>query len=708
MPRPPLRALALILAGTAFAPLVVAGARPPPPAPQVAIVRDTLHGTVIEDPYRWLEDQQSPATRAWIDAENVYTDQVMKSAPGHDRIHDRLEKLMLVESVGVPTERAGRTFYTRRKADQDHAVLCMRQGANGAEQVLVDPHPMSPNHSLSVGIADVTEDGERMAYSIRSGGEDEVELRFRDVETGQDLPDRFPRARYFGVSLEPDGAGLYYTRHTPQGPRVQRHVFGTDPAQDPVIFGAGYGPEMIMVPALSADGRWLVITVNRGSTGEHTELYLQDLRGGPIQTVVNDLDASFNVRLAGNRAFVETNWNAPHHRVLEIELEHPARDRWREVVPEGAHPIQSLALAGGKLFVSYLEDVVSVVRIFDPSGKAEGSISFPTLGSVGEVIGQWDRDQAFFTFVSFHVPTTIYQYQVSKRRRSEWWRAQVPMQSDRYQVTQVWFRSKDGTRVPMFVGHRKGLKLDGSNPTLLTGYGGFNSSQRPTFSPRAALWMESGGVYALANLRGGDEFGEAWHKAGMLANKQNVFDDFIAAAEWLIQNRYTRNDRLAIAGRSNGGLLVGAALTQRPDLFRAAWCGFPLLDMVRYQRFLVARYWVPEYGSAEDSAQFQTLRGYSPYHHVKAGEKYPAVLFVTGDSDTRVAPLHARKMAALLQASTGSDRPILLEYDTSFGHVGGQPLSKQVEDVTTEVQFLFWQLGVELAARAGMAGSSSP
>ncbi|HET9327816.1 MAG TPA: prolyl oligopeptidase family serine peptidase, partial [Candidatus Eisenbacteria bacterium] len=279
-------------------------------------------------------------------------------------------------------------------------------------------------------------------------------------------------------------------------------------------------------------------------------------------------------------------------------------------------------------------------------------------------------------------------------RRSEWWKAPAPVSANRYEVRQVWFVSKDGTRVPMFVGHKKGLKLDGSNPTLLTGYGGFNSSQRPAYSARAALWMESGGVYALANLRGGDEFGEPWHKAGMLANKQNVFDDFIAAAEWLIQKRYTRSDRLAISGRSNGGLLVGAALTQRPELFGAVWCGYPLLDMVRYHRFLVARYWVPEYGSSDDAEQFKTLLAYSPYHHVKPGTKYPAVLFVTGDSDTRVAPLHARKMTALLQASTGSDRPVLLHYDTNFGHVSGQPITKQIDDLTTEVQFLLWQLGV--------------
>jgi prolyl oligopeptidase len=512
MPRSWLHAFA-VPAGLALAISTRAGTIPPPPATDVAVVRDTLHGSVLEHPYRWLEDQKSPATRVWIDAQNAYTERVMAAAPGREGIRRRLERLMMVESRTVPVVHAGRLFYTRRKVEQDQPVLCMRRKENGAEQVLVDPNPMSADHALSVGIADVREDGKQVVYSIRSGGEDEVELRFRDVDRDQDLPDRLPRARYFGVSLEPDGSGLFYARHSPQGPRVYHHVTGTDAARDSVVFGSGYGPEMIVSPSLSADGRWLLITVNRGSTGEHTELYLEDLRsGGPFQTLVNDLDASFEARLADGRAFVETNWNAPHHRVMEIDFQHPARDAWREVVPEGPNTIQNLSLAGGKLFVTYLENVVPVVRIFDRSGRAEGAISFPTPGSVGEIQAQWDRPDVFFTFVSFPVPPTIYRYQVAKRQRTVWWRAQVPIESDRYTVEQVWFDSKDGTRVPMFLGYRKGLKLDGTNPTLLTGYGGFNLSQRPSFSPRAALWMESGGVYALANLRGGDEFGEAWHR----------------------------------------------------------------------------------------------------------------------------------------------------------------------------------------------------
>ena len=702
-----MRSLLTPIAALTFAGLAPAATLAAPPPTAMEVVRDTLHGTVLEDPYRWLEDQNAPPTRAWIETQNGYTDQVMKGAPGFDKIHARLEKMMRVESMGVPRHRAGFYFYTRRRIDQDQSTICEREGINGAERVLVDPNAMSPDHSLSVAIADIDDHARLLAYSIRSGGQDETQVAFKDLESGKDLTEVFPKARYFGISIEPSARGVYYAKQTREGPRIQHHSFGTDPASDRVVFGEGLGPEMIAVPSLSDDGRWLLITVNRGSTGEHTELWLQELGvGRPARPLVDDLDASFSARWAGRHLYVDTNWNAPQHRILEIDPENPSRERWHELVPERPHVIQGMSAIGGRLFVTYLENVVPVIRVFSPEGLEERQLSFPTLGTPSQPTGEWDHDEAFYTFVTFHIPTIIYRYQVSTLRRNEWWRERPPVNADRYVVRQAWFNSKDGTRVPMFVGMKKGLKLDGSNPTLLTGYGGFNNSQLPNYSARSALWMESGGVFVLANLRGGDEFGERWHRAGMLAQKQNVFDDFIAAADFLIKNRYTRSDRLGIWGRSNGGLLVGAAITQRPELFGAAWCGYPLLDMVRYHRFLVARFWVPEYGSAEDPAQFATLLAYSPYHHVKPGTKYPAVLFTTGDSDTRVAPLHARKMAARLQAATSSDRPILLHYDTSFGHVSGQPISKQIDDLTTEVQFLLWQLGA-LKGEGGVADRST-
>ena len=445
----------------------------------------------------------------------------------------------------------------------------------------------------------------------------------------------------------------------------------------------------------------MTIHVLYGAAGDKTEIYYQDLAaGGPLKPLVTDIPARFEGEVGGDQIFVHTNWNAPKGRILVVDLKHPEREKWREVVAEGNSVIESMALAGGKLLVNYTENASSRVEVFDAAGQRLRELELPTIGSLAGISSRWRSPEAFYGFDSYAVPFTIYRYDVQTGGQKEWARLNVPIQSDKFEMKQVWYHSKDGTRVPMFLLYLKGTKPDGARPTLLTGYGGFNVSMTPSFSESAAIWAEQGGVFAVANLRGGGEFGEAWHKAGMFGNKQNVFDDFIAAAQWLIQNRYTNPSRLAIAGTSNGGLLVGAALTQRPELFRAVYCGYPLLDMIRYQKFLVARYWVSEYGSSDDPAQFRYLYAYSPYHHVKPGVKYPAVLLASGDSDTRVAPLHARKMTALLQGSTASDHPVLLRYDTEAGHsAGGMPTSKRIDQAGDELSFLFWQLGMKFAAQ---------
>jgi prolyl oligopeptidase len=470
---------------------------------------------------------------------------------------------------------------------------------------------------------------------------------------------------------------------------------GTETAKDPLVFGSNYGPDKIIYPVISEGGRYLLIHVLYGSAADKTEIYFQDLAAkGPLRPVVNDLDARFMAEIGGDTLFLHTNWNAPKGRILAVDLKNPSRNQWREIVPEGSAVIDSVTAAAQRLFVNYTENASSHVRVFDASGRYLRDLKLPTLGSVTGFSGRWTSKEAFFGFTSFATPRTVFRYEPISNRQEVWGREQVPIHSEQFRVRQVWFESKDGTRVPMFLVHLKGLRLDGSVPTLLTGYGGFNLSNTPYFSTTAALWAENGGVFALANLRGGGEFGEQWHEAGMLAKKQNVFDDFIAAAEWLIKERYTNPSRLAIEGTSNGGLLVGAALTQRPDLFGAAACGYPLLDMLRYQKFLVAKYWVSEYGSSDNPEQFRYLYAYSPYHHVRPGTKYPAVLFFSGDSDTRVAPLHARKMTALLQSATASGRPILLRYDTEAGHSRALPVSKQIDESADVLGFLFWQLGV--------------
>jgi len=554
---------------------------------------------------------------------------------------------------------------------------------------------MSADKTVSVSLSDVSLDGTLIGFGVRRGGEDEAEVRWLNVETHQELPDTLPRARYFGVAVKPDKSGFYYSRHGKEGSRVFYHRMGADFASDTELFGKGYSAEKGINIELSDDGRYLLMTVFYGSAGEKTELHLLDTRkGAAIMPIVTDVQARFYGQIAGDHLFVQTNWDAPNSRVLKVDLKTPGREHWREIIPETEAAVQRVSLAGGNVFVNYLRDVRSSVKVFNGDGKPLREIVFPSLGTVGSVYGRWNSDEAFFQFTSFHIPTTIYRYGVADGKQEVWARLNVPIESETIDVQQVWYESKDRARIPMFLVHRKGLKLDGSHPTLLTGYGGFTQSLTPTFNARAALWVERGGVFAVPNLRGGGEFGEKWHKAGMLDKKQNVFDDFIAAAEWLVKNRYTRSSRLAISGGSNGGLLVGAALTQRPELFQAVVCSYPLLDMVRYHKFLIAKFWVPEYGSADDPQQFKFIHAYSPYHHVASGTKYPAVLFITGDADTRVAPLHARKMVALLQSATGSDRPVLLHYDTKAGHVGGTtPVSKRIEELTDEVSFLDWQLG---------------
>ena len=666
-----------------------------PPKTRMDNVKELIHGVEVIDPYRWLEDQDSPETREWVEAQNNYTDSVIGSLPFREAIKRRLTELMRIDWIGMPIVRNGRYFFSKRERDQELPVICMREGLDGKDEVLIDPHSMSPDRTTSVGILDVSEDGKLMAYSVRQGGEDEVSIRLLDVDEKKDLPDGLPKRLYFDCCLKHDKSGLYYSKHDSGGPRVCYHAAGTDPAGDVEIFGKGYAPDKGISIELSEDGRFLLMTVWHGSAGQKSEVYFKDIgKDTPIVSVVNDIDARFLGSIGGEFLFLLTNWEAPKERIFRVSLADPARHRWREIVPEADAVIERFSLVGRRLIVTYLRNVSSEVKVVDPDGGRLGEVSLPGIGSVGGVAGRWKSNEAFFSFSSFNAPTTAYRYDVEKGTQEVWWRSSVPIESEALQVKQVWCKSKDGTKVPMFLVHGRDLRLGGKNPTFLTGYGGFNVSLTPWFSALAAAWVEKGGVFAVANLRGGGEFGEDWHRAGMFEKKQNVFEDFIAAAEWLIANGYTEPAKLAISGGSNGGLLVGAAMTQRPELFGAVVCSYPLLDMVRYHRFQLAAFWVSEYGSSENPDQFPYIYAYSPYHKVKDGVKYPAVLFITGEADTRVDPLHARKMAARLRSAMGSEKPVLLRYHTKAGHSGGQPLGKQIEDVTDELSFLFWQLGV--------------
>jgi prolyl oligopeptidase len=672
-------------------PSAVAAADPGKPAYPVTEVRpvtETLHGIPVTDPYRWLEDQNSPATRDWIRRQNAFTDQMLGSLPGKAELASRVEALLNVDSFNLPVVRGNRFFYEKRKAGEDLFSIYMREGLAGAEQLLVDAAPLNPRHTTNVGIRDVSHDGRILAYYVREGGADEVEVRFYDVDAKRDTGLPLPKARYQGISITPDDSGVYYTAFVEEGPRVFRRRLQSIAAEK--LFGDGYGPEKILDSELSDDGHWLLVHVLHGSAAAKTEVYLRNVVADTdFVTVVNDLDARFEASFAGDRLAISTNWNAPNGRVMVVDASSPARANWRELVPEQKEAaVQGIAPIGGKLFVRYIEQVKPRIAVYGLDGTKQSELSFPTLGTLGDMAGNWSSPTAFYSFSSFHVPRTIYAYNVATGGRTLFAQQSAPVNAENFTVEQVWFASKDGTRVPMFLMYRKGLQRDGSHPTYLTGYGGFNSSQLPQFSARAIALAEQGGVYALANLRGGAEFGEAWHRGGMGAQKQNTFDDFIGAAEYLGRERYTSPAHLAIGGTSNGGLLVTAAVTQRPDLFRFVYVGYPLVDMLRYDQFLVGGFWVPEYGSAKDPQQFRWIFPYSPYQHVVAGTRYPTMFFVTGDADTRVAPLHARKMTALMQASTGSAHPVLLRYHTAGGHSGGEPLAVQVNNEAELLAFL--------------------
>ena len=661
------------------------------------VVRDMIHGVQVADAYRWLEDQDSPETRAWIEVQNRRTHAALRDLPIRKPLLSRLEQLLRVEQCEMPIVRNGRYFFARRKPDDEQAILYWRKGPRGRDRVLVDPHPMSPNRTASVSFMDVSRDGALVAYAVRHGGEDEVEVRIMEADTGRELPDRIPTAHVEDLSFTRQADGFYYTVLEPlKGRRVRRHRLGTPLAEDTEVFGAEYGPDIMVGQFISENGRWLVITVYRGWS--QNDIFVRDLSSrGPIKPIVQGVKAVFSPDFAGDRMLLLTDYRAPKRRILEVDPQASAMspDMWKVVIPEGTAVIEGFSLAAGKLFVSRLEDVATRLDCYDLDGKHVRKITLPAIGSASTPGGLWDGTEVFYQFEGHTNPGAIYRLDMKTGRTSAWFRVRLPIRTSDYSVRQVWYASKDGTRVPMFLVHRKGLKLDGDRPTHLTGYGGFAVSMTPYFSAETIMWADRGGVVAIPALRGGGEFGEEWHRAGMLEHKQNVFDDFLAAAEWLIAHKYTNPERLVISGGSNGGLLVGAALTQRPDLFGAVICEVPLLDMVRYHLFLQGPQWVPEYGSAEDPAQFRYLYAYSPYHRVDLTKQYPAVLFVTGDADTRVAPLHARKMTALLQSLPDQRKPILLLYETTVGHSGGEPIARYVERRSFVLAFMYHQVGVK-------------
>jgi len=669
---------------------------PPPPPTEAKPVTETVNGQTITDPYRWLEDPQSPATRDWIAVQMKYTEQYMEQVKVRPEIIKRLTELVRVETYGIPTEAEGRYFFTKRLPEENQASIYMRRGLTGPDQRLIDATKLSADQQTNVSIVDVSKDGSLLLYGVREGGADEESVHILDVNSGKEAADVLPKARYLGVSLTPDKQAVYYSKFEDKLTQVYLHRMGTPIADDQKIFGGAFNGEtfgamQLISVDVSENGRYLIFDVNHGVPAKRVDVYVKDLRsaGAPIRPIIHGIDSRFVPANYEDDLYVLTDYQAENYRIVRIKLNDAAPEHWQTIVPEGKDPIEQFSIVGRKLFATGLHDVVTQTRVFDLSGKQVGTITYPTLGAASTVFGRQESNEGFYNFQSFNIPPTIYHYNVATGKTEVFARPKVPFNSDDYEVKQVFYTSKDGTRVPMFISSKKGARRDGTTPTLMFAYGGFLVSETPAWNPEYAWWMEQGGYHALPNLRGGGEYGESWHKAGMFEKKQNVFDDFFAAAQYLIDNKYTSPSHLAIRGRSNGGLLMGAAMTQHPEMFGAIWCGYPLLDMLRYQNFLVGRWWTSEYGSSESAEQFAYLLKYSPYHNVKPGAKYPAIMFNTGDSDTRVDPLHARKMTALMQTDTGSDRPILLHYQLKAGHSAGVSITQLVNDTADELAFLW-------------------
>lgn len=680
-----------------------------PPTRTVDAV-EVLHGESIPDPYRWLEDGADPDTRAWTERQNALTEDWLAGVPARDAIRRRLDQLLAIGALSVPTPARGRYFYQRREGRQNQPVLYVRDGVAGEDRAAIDPNALDPAGTTALDWYFPSDDGGLLAYGLSANGSEQSVLHVYDVEAGTSLPERIPRTRAADLAWLPDASGFYYTRYpapdtVPAGEEhyhraVYFHPLGSDPADDPLIYQPRekeYWPGV----GLSPDGRWLIISVAR--TFDQTDLYLGDRNAAgwtpapPLVAVAENLPFSFEGEVVRGRLYLRTNLDAPTYRMFEVDPARPQRGHWRELVPPRPDAVlEGARVVGDRLVLSYLERASSRLRLADLDGGVRHEVPLPTLGGLFGLGAESDGHELFFGFSSYTVPPSVYRLDLATDEVVLWRRVEADVDPERYEVHQVTLPSADGTEVTMFLVHRRGLVRDGGAPTYLTGYGGFNISMTPAFSRSLLLWLEHGGLVAIPNIRGGGEYGESWHQGGMLGRKQNSFDDFIAAAEWLIRERYTRPERLAAAGGSNGGLLMGAVLTQRPELFRAVVIQVPLLDMLRYHRFLIARLWIPEYGSPDDPEAFRWLRAYSPYHHVRPGTRYPAVLLATAESDTRVDPMHARKMTARLQAATASGRPVLLRLEAQAGHGAGKPLTKVLDELTDTWTFVFSEVGVEV------------
>ena len=707
-----LRLSALALAFAA-APLL---AQAPTPSCTIPVARqgdqvDDYHGTQVRDPYRWLENTDAAETKAWIEQENCVTFGYLGQIPERDSIRARLTTLWNYERFGVPSKQGGIYLYSRNNGLQNQSVLYWASTLAEEPRQLIDPNGLSSNGTVALTATRVSEDGRTLGWGFAVAGSDWNEFRFRDIASGRDLADTLRWIKFSGMSWSHDNAGVFYSRYARPDSNALRavvrnqklyyHRIGTAQSADELVYERADQPDWGFGASVTQDGRYLIIRVSLG-TDSRNRVYYMDLGDaahpgihGEVVRLLDGFDATYGfVGNVGPVFYFFTNLDAPRGRLIAIDTRQPDRAHWRVVIPEGRDVLDGVDLIGGRLVASYLQDAHSRVTVLTTAGRRLRDVPLPTLGTVGGINGRQDGPEMFYSFTSFLYPATIYRYDVATGANTVWRAPRLDFDAGRYETRQVFYRGRDGTRVPMFLTMRRGLAQDGNNPVYLTAYGGFDVSTLPSFSVPNVVWLEMGGILAVANIRGGGEYGEEWHHAGMHEHKQNVFDDFIAAGEYLIAERWTRTERLSVGGGSNGGLLIGAVLNQRPDLFGAALPAVGVMDMLRFHKFTIGWAWVTEYGSADSTNQFPYLYAYSPLHNIRAGTRYPATMITTADHDDRVVPGHSFKYAATLQAAQAGPAPILIRIETQAGHGGGTPLSKTIEQTADRWAFLVRNLGM--------------
>jgi len=664
---------------------------------------DEYHGVRVPDPYRWLEDPDSEETKAWVDEQNRVTFGYLGEIKARSGIQQRLRTLWDFEKYGIPFLRGDRYFYSRNSGLQNQSVLYTLTDLEGEPRVLLDPNTLSDDGTIALSGTGITEDGKLMAYGLSSSGSDWQEWHVRDVETGEDLPDLIKWVKFSRAAWTKDGKGFFYSRYDEQNEatkledlnyyqKLYYHHLGQPQSEDVLIYERPDQKEWIFSGNVTEDGRYLIISVGRGTDPKNL-LFYRDLSKpeSPVLELIPEFEASYSfIDNDGSRFWFLTDLDAPRSRIIAIDVERPDRANWQEVIPQASEVLEDVGLLNNQFVVNYLKDARSLIKIFNLDGTFVREVKLPGIGSVQGFDGKRHDRETFYQFTSFTTPGTIYRYDMVTDASTIYRQPQVDLSFDPndYETEQIFYSSKDGTQVPMFVTHKKGLQLDGNNPTYLYGYGGFNISLTPHFSIGNLVWMEMGGVYAVPNLRGGSEYGEEWHQAGTKLQKQNVFDDFIAAAEWLIDRKYTSSAKLAIGGGSNGGLLVGACMTQRPDLFAAVLAAVGVMDMLRFHKFTIGWAWCSDYGSPDDPEEFKALYAYSPLHNLKPGTAYPATLITTADHDDRVVPAHSFKFAAALQAAHEGENPVLIRIETKAGHGGGKPTAKLIEEIADKWAFL--------------------